>query len=229
MSPFEIIESLADFQNPFPGALTLLHVARLGGREARIALAQLWMTEGIPFAFVECPVLYDSVRLWLGKRLNVHAKEISITGSGRTGESLNPQRTGKPFDAKSDLDLFVVSGKLFNLFRDEFSRWAEDYERGVVWPRHEGEEKYWKDHKARGPKVIQKGFIDAKMIPTWKRYQMSQRTANCMWQLVEKLKLTGKGPKPLRASVRIYADWDSLINRISYNLRSLAEATTRAS
>ena len=58
---------------------------------------------------------------------------------------------------------------------------------------------------------------------------MSQRTANCMWQLVEKLKLTGKGPKPLRASVRIYADWDSLINRISYNLRSLAEATTRAS
>ena len=63
MSPFEIIESLADFQNPFPDALTLLQVARLGGREARISLAQLWMTEGIPFAFVECPVLYDSVRL----------------------------------------------------------------------------------------------------------------------------------------------------------------------
>ena len=34
MSPFEIIESLADFQNPFPGALTLLHVWAVEKRES---------------------------------------------------------------------------------------------------------------------------------------------------------------------------------------------------
>ena len=225
MRPFKIIEPMATLQNPFPGARTLLHVARVGGQEARIALAQLWITEGIPFAFAECPVLYDSVRSWLGARLNVHAKEISITGSGRIGESINPRKIGKPFDAKSDLDLFVVSGKLFNLFRVEFHRWAEDYERGEVWPRNKRAEEYWKDHKARGPQVMKQGFIDAKMIPSLNRYQISQRTANCMWQLVEKLKFTNKGPKPSRASVRVYADWDSLVKRISYNLRSSAEAT----
>ena len=216
---------MAVLQNPFPDARTLLDIAHIGGQEARIALAQLWITEGIPFAFVECPVLYDSVRSWLGAKLNVHAKEISITGSGRIGESINPRKIGKPFDAKSDLDLFVVSGKLFNLFRVEFHRWADDYERGEVRPRGKQAEKYWKDNKARGPKVIGMGFIDAKMIPSWNRYQMSQRTANCMWQLVEKLKFTNKGPKPSRASVRVYADWDSLVKRISYNLRSSAEAT----
>ena len=216
---------MANLQNPFPSALTLLHVARIGGHEARIALAQLWITEGIPFAFRECPVLYDSVRSWLSKGLNVNAKEISITGSGRIGESLNPQRIGRPFGPTSDLDLFVVSGKLFNLFRDEFYRWSEDYECGAVRPRSKQEEKYWKDNKARGPNVIRLGFIDVKMIPPWKRYQMAQTTANCMWQLVEKLKFTNKGPKPSRASVRVYADWDSLVKRVSYNLRSSAEAT----
>ncbi len=224
MKPFKIIEPMADLQNPFPGALTLLHVAHIGGKEARIALAQLWITEGIPFAFADCPVLYDSVRSWLGARLNVHAKEISITGSGRIGESLDPRKIGKPFDDNSDLDLFVVSGKLFNLFRDEFNRWAEDYERGSVWPRNEREVGYWKEHRVRGPKVIRRGFIDAKMIPSWNRYEMSQKTANYMWQLVEKLKFTNKGPKPSRASVRLYADWDSLVKSISYNLQISAKA-----
>lgn len=225
MRPFKIIEPMADLQNPFPGALSLLRVARIGGKEARIALAQLWITEGIPFAFADCPVLYDSVRSWLGARLNVHAKEISITGSGRIGESLNPQNIGKPFSSTSDLDLFVVSGKLFNQFRDEFHRWAEDYERGDVRPRNKQEETYWRDNKARIPQNIRLGFIDAKKIPHMHRYQMSQITANCMWELVENLKFTSKGPKPARASVRVYADWDSLVKRVSYNLRSSAEAT----
>lgn len=216
---------MADLQNPFPGALTLLNVARIGGKEARIALAQLWITEGIPFVFAECPVLYDSVRSWLGARLNVHAKEISMTGSGRIGESINPRNIGRPFSATSDLDLFVVSNKLFTQFQDEFHQWSEDYECGDVLPRNWWEEKYWKDHKERGPRVIRRGFIDAWMIPSRNVYQMAQRTANCMWQLVEKLRLTDKGPKPSRASIRVYADWESLVKCISYNLRSSAEAT----
>ena len=128
----------------------------MGGREARIALAQLWMTEGIPFAFVECPVLYDSVRLWLGKRLNVHAKEISITGSGRTGESLNPQRTGKPFDAKSDLDLFVY--RACSIYFEMNS--ADGLRtRGVVWPRHEGEENTGRIIKLEGQRLFKRGLL----------------------------------------------------------------------
>ncbi len=221
MKPFEIANPIATLRGPYPDAKTLLDTAHKGGREVQIALAQLWLTEGIPFAFTECPALYDSIRSWLGTKLDVHAKEISIAGSARLGESLKPKKIGTPFNKASDLDLFVVSGKLFNQLRNEFNVWSNDYESGVIKPRHDKEKGYWMENKKRGPKLINLGFIDAKMIPTWNRYQMSQKTAHSMWELVEKLKSTANSPKPQRASIRCYNNWSSLIERISLNLHCL--------
>ena len=221
MRPFEIVETMSALKSHYPDARTLINVAHEGGRQARIIIAQLWLTEGIPFAFSECPALYDSIRSWLGTKLDVHAKEISILGSARLGESLNPKKIGTPFNKASDLDLFVVSGKLFNQLRNEFNIWSNDYESGVIKPRHGREKGYWMDNKKRGPKLIDRGFIDAKMIPTWNRYQMSQKTANCMWQLVEKLNSTANSPKPREASIRCYNNWSSLIKCISFNLHHL--------
>ena len=219
MKPFEIVESMSALKSHYPDARTLINAAHEGGRQARVALAQLWLTEGIPFAFFECPALYDSIRSWLGTKLDVHAKEISIVGSARLGESLNPKKIGTPFNKESDLDWFVVSGRLFNQLRNEFNVWSNDYESGVIKPRHEKEKSYWMKNKERGMEVIDRGFIDAKMIPTWDRYQTSQRTADCMWRLVEKLKSTANSPKPPRASIRCYVDWDSAVKQISLNLR----------
>lgn len=224
MKPFEIVESMSALKSHYPDARTLMNAAHEGGCQARVAIAQLWLTEGIPFAFSECPALYDSIRSWLSTKLDVHAKKISILGSARLGESLNPKKIGTPFNKASDLDLFVVSGRLFNQLRNEFNVWSNDYESGVINPRHEREKIYWMDNKKRGPKVIDLGFIDAKMIPALNRYQMSQRTANCMWQLVEKLKSTANSPKPQRASIRCYNNWSSLIERISFNLHCLVES-----
>ena len=219
MKPFEIIESMSALKSHYPDARTLINVAYQGGWQARVAIAQLWLTEGIPFAFSECPALYDSIRSWLSTKLDVHAKEISIVGSARLGESLNPKKIGTPFNRASDLDLFVVSGRLFNQLRNEFNVWSNDYESGVIKPRHEKEKSYWMENKERVPKIIDRGFIDAKMIPTRKRYQTSQKTANSMWLLVEKLKSTANSPKPPRASIRCYVDWDSAVKQISLNLR----------
>ena len=219
MKPFEIVESMSALKSHYPDARTLINAAHEGGWQARVALAQLWLTEGIPFAFSECPALYASIRSWLGTKLDVHAKEISIVGSARLGESLNPEKIGTPFNKESDLDLFVVSGRLFNQLRNEFNVWSNDYESGVIKPRHEKEKSYWMENKEGGMETIDRGFIDAKMIPTWDRYQTSQRTADCMWRLVEKLKSTANSPKPREASIRCYVDWDSAVKQISLNLR----------
>ncbi len=210
---------MSALKSHYPDARTLINAAHEGGWQARVAIAQLWLTEGIPFAFSECPALYASIRSWLGTKLDVHAKEISIVGSARLGESLNPEKIGTPFNKESDLDWFVVSGRLFNQLRNEFNVWSNDYESGVIKPRYEKEKSYWMKNKERGMEVIDRGFIDAKMIPTWDRYQTSQRTANCMWQLVEKLKSTANSPKPPMASIRCYNDWDSAVKQISLNLR----------
>ena len=210
---------MSALKSHYPDARTLINAAHEGGRQARVAIAQLWLTEGIPFAFSECPALYASIRSWLGTKLDVHAKEISIVGSARLGESLNPKKIGTPFNKESDLDLFVVSGRLFNQLRNEFNIWSNDYESGVIKPRDEQEKEYWMDNKKRGPKIIARGFIDAKMIPNWNRYQTSQKTADCMWRLVEKLKSTTNSPKPPMASIRCYVDWNSAVKQISLNLR----------
>ena len=48
------------------------------------------------------------------KGLNINVKEISLTGSGRIGQSLAPKKLGQTFTEQvSDLDVFVISGLMF--------------------------------------------------------------------------------------------------------------------
>ena len=62
MKPFGVPDSCVDLKCMRLSAHTLRAAAR-GGKDARITLAQLWITEGIPFAFAECPAVYDSIRI----------------------------------------------------------------------------------------------------------------------------------------------------------------------
>lgn len=207
-------------RGPYPDPKAFMDAAR-SGRQSREALARLWMSEGIPFAFRDCPSIYESIRSWLSFKLHVHAKAISMVGSYRIGWSLSPEKVGAPISNSSDIDLFVVSRELFNSVSDEFCGWAHDFSTGKVCPRNSKEEEYWLDHRSRGSTVLNRGFIDIKMIPSWDRYRVAQTTADVMWQLVAKLRKTPNAPQPTAASVRCYADWESSINQISYNLNAL--------
>ena len=95
MRPFGVPDSCVYLKSARLSANALLEAAR-GGKEARITLAQLWMTEGIPFAFEERPAVYESIRIWLGRELGVHAKQIGLTGSG-------PQRSPHILHKESSL------------------------------------------------------------------------------------------------------------------------------
>ena len=219
MKPFSISEPLLTFREARPTAQRLLEVAREGNRRSRVTLAQLWLTEGIPAAFSDCPALYDVIRLWLGTQLQIHAKEISLVGSARIGQSLNPRTTGKPFDNTSDLDLLAVSPRLFESFQGDFKQWSADFDDGRIQPNTEKEAFYWSDNLTRGPDILRRGFMDSGLVPRRTEYASIQKTAQSLWLLVKKLKLTDGAPKPGRASLRVYRGWDSAVTQISLSLR----------
>ena len=222
MEPFSIPASLRDLTAPYPDPCLVLDAAR-GGEQARIALVRLWLSEGIPHAFQECPAVYEAVRSWLSAMLGVHAKEIGIVGSARLGASLAPNKSGRKFSGTSDLDLFIVSKDLFEKLREEFCQWSRAFESGEVTAKSTTEEKYWPENNKRVPKNITAGFLDSKFIPNHESYPVTKNIAESMFLLTEKLKDTSNAPKPSKASVRCYKSWDSFVRQNSLSLRAGVE------
>jgi hypothetical protein len=218
MEPFRIATPLVGFCDPYPDPRLLLEVGRSGGEQARIALARQWLSEGIPYVFRECPAMYEAVRTWLSMFLNVHAKEIGLTGSARLGASLSPLKLGKPFNDSSDLDIFIISDQLFGVLREEFRRWSYDFESGLVKASNGRQEEFWRDNNARGPKMLDRGFIDQKMIPNLPNYPTIKKISQTMWLLVEKLKKTPNAPQPKQASIRCYSSWSAFVRQTTLNL-----------
>ena len=218
MEPFRVATPIVELTDPYPDARVVVDTARRGGEPARVALARLWLSEGIPYAFRDCPAVYESVRTWLSAWLDVHAKEIGVSGSARLGASLAPAKLGKKFGATSDLDLFIVSASLFRELREEFRNWSFDYESNRVVPHNDREALFWRDNNARGPKMIDRGLLDQKMIPNLPAYPITKKMSQGMWVLVEKLKKTPNAPHPKMASVRCYSSWASLVRQVMLNL-----------
>ena len=220
MEPFRIPADLLGLSAHYPNARDLARVARSGGEAARVSIARLWLSEGVPFAFRDCPGIYESLRTWLSAWLGVHAKEIGITGSAQIGSSLAPRKLGAPFDNDSDLDLFVISTGLFSEMREDFRRWSFDFERNACKPNNKREAGFWKDNLTRGQRLIQRGFLDQKMVPNLPEYPTIKKISQGMWVLVEKLKLTDRAPTPAMASLRCYSSWDTFVNQVSLSLQS---------
>lgn len=218
MKPFAISDQLKDVSETYPAANTIAKAGKNGGQEARSALARLWLSEGIPYAFKDRPAVYEAMRSWLSNNLDVNAKNFSLVGSARIGTSLAPSKLGSAFNYKSDLDLVVISNALFADLRDEFCQWSRDFEGEKVIPRNSNEEKYWKDNNKRGHIHIQRGFIDQKMIPNLSQYPVVRRISETMAILIQKLKATDHAPNIEHASLRCYASWDYFVRQISLNL-----------
>lgn len=189
-------------------------------RHTRDAVARLWLSEGLPCAFRDCPGVYEDIRGWMSSRLDVHPKQITLVGSARTGYSL--ANFGKQFGEHSDLDFCVVSAELFGSFSRVFDAFSEDYRSGVVQPRNERERMLWDENLRFGGRNIPQGFFDADKLPTFDRYPLAQRVGQTMWALKSKLEITPGAPRVRRASIRLYRDWRSFIERLTLNLRSVA-------
>ncbi len=223
MEPFRIPKPILKLIGPYPDPKILLDAAHSGGGQAQVALVRLWLSEGIPYAFRKCPAIYESVRTWLSAVLNVHAKEISLVGSARLGKSIVPPNVGKPFDDTSDLDIFIVSGRLFEALRKDFFSWSFDFEKGQITANNCREAKCWRNNNNEVPKNIQRGFIDTKKIPNRLKYSTAQKINNTMYLLVSKLEITLNAPKPKAASVRCYSSWDAFVQQALLSLCKCAK------
>jgi hypothetical protein len=205
----------------FPSSDELRNTLSGVPRASREIVARLWVTEGLPSAFLNAPAVYEDIRGWLGSRLGVHAKEITLIGSARIGYSLAPPPDyGRPFSEKSDLDLSIISGSLFQRVTSAFDSFAVDYKTEGIKPRSQHERELWDGNIKFGDRNIPKGFFDPDKVPNFNRYPIAQCISQSMWMLLKRLEATPNAPQVRHASVRVYRDWQSFINRVSFNLLS---------
>jgi hypothetical protein len=199
---------------------TLQQVLPKLSHEERKHFVYLWLIEGIPFAFREIPLLYGDIRNWLASRLDIPIKDVTLVGSARIGFSF--AKFGKPFGPHSDLDFAIVSERWFQKLQTNFTSWDFDFKNGKIEPTNDTENKHWNENINRIPENIRRGFITADLLPN--RYDAKQSIGTIMWALNEKLKRTEGSPVVRRASIRVYRDWNSLINQCNLNLSIVARS-----
>lgn len=230
MRPFLISEKFKHLREQYPTSLCLREAVTGIRRLDLLSVLRLWLTEGIPFAFKDSPMLYESVREWIAMRLQVHPKAITLIGSGRIGYSLRPLPVfGRDFNAKSDLDFSVVDQPLFSRVVSTFVVWESDVTDGRAAPRNAREKRFWDDTLKRMPDKIERGFIDPELIPTLIKYHDVVTILDTLYLLKAKLQVTAGGPSIRKATLRVYRDWSAFFGQMSLNmshtLASFAEET----
>jgi hypothetical protein len=91
-------------------------------------------------------------------------------------------------------------------------------------PRHQHERDLWEENLAFGERNIPHGFFDPNKVPNFDRYPVVRQVNQSMWALVKKLEVTPGAPRVRRASTRVYRDWQSFIERVSFNLMAALRA-----
>ena len=217
--PFSVSPKLSSLPNPFPSADQLRSALSNGKRWEREIFVRLWLSEGVPFSFRNSPALFENLRGWLGNRLSVHPKEITLIGSGRIGYSLaSGDQYGREFSETSDLDFSIVSSSLFHLLVQSFYQYADDYESGRVTPTTNRQVELWPENISVCRKNIQRGFLDNNKIPSLRSYPVVRNINYAMWYLEKRLRETPEAPRVKHASVRVYRCWRSFVDQVSLNL-----------
>ena len=219
MKPFLISEGAKTLVGEYLTAealKTTLHSLRY---DEKLGLLRLWASEGIPFAFRKTPLLYEAIRHWLGARLSIHPKLITVIGSVRLGYSLAPLPDfGRPLSAASDLDLSIVTDTVFGHLRNDLDKWKGDMKSGTVHPRNKTEARFWPENLEKLPKNIFKGFVDPYKIPTLPAYGTVRYLRQTEWILGKKMGVTPEAPPVSGVSIRVYRDWQSFLNQLDRSL-----------
>ena len=220
IEPFALSSETTKLLGSYPSSAILRDVYARTLHEERLGIIRLWMTEGIPFAFKQYPLLYEEVRNFIARGITVEAKEVTLVGSGRIGFSLSKDEWGDPFNGDSDLDFVVVSDSLFRVLVAEFQTWVRDLASRKVLPRNEPETATWLENIEILNQKIPRGFIQVRLLPFHDNYPHVRRCYDTIWLLRKKLKSTATAPRLSDASIRVYSSWRSCVNqlRINFNI-----------
>lgn len=206
--PSEVMKRLTSVLTP-EDALEVIFEASSREREW---LTRLWISEGIPHAFRKQPALFEACRFWLGTKLNIDPKCITLIGSGRTGFSLSPRKFGRAYNERSDLDFSIVSAALFERLRADAEAWLEDYREGRA-----SVNKHSKDNYRNIPEIIRRGFVDHWKLPVERRYETVWILDDCINKLTANLLLVPEMCRFSKMSFRVYRDWPALIRQAEIN------------
>jgi hypothetical protein len=180
---------------------------------------RLWLTEGIPFAFRDKPILYELGRESLARVLGDDPKHVSMAGSARLGFSLAEKKFGQAFTSKSDLDVFLVSPAMFERLASDAQLFVDRFQAGLIELKTAGQKKYWPTNAAELPITMQSGFIDSWRVPNVGRYPAFQAVSSALTALGKTLAPAADDLWSIeRLSLRTYASWDRAIAHIGGSL-----------
>lgn len=176
---------------------------------------RLWVSEGIPFAFRERPLVYECLRSWMGDRLGVEPRNITVIGSARLGCSLAREpKFGEPYGDESDLDFAIISDRLFANVVADFELWKSKITRKEEHFRND----FGQENLDRLPANITRGFIDAYKIDHHRYLEHAALVTNTASYGQQRLQSTEGAPKGKRMSIRVYEDFDAFFRQMRLNL-----------
>jgi hypothetical protein len=227
MAAFKISNALMQLKDTYPDKESFLYALKNCTTQEQFGIIRLWLTEGIPYAFRDNPFLYETVRdklveiFRIRSNVTIHAKEITLIGSGRIGYSLAPApKYGKLFNEDSDLDFSIISDTLFLKCKEAFELWLSDYlNHDTILDGKEN--KYWASNANNVPKNIDIGFIDANKIPRLDKYKIAVDIGRAEDIISLRLKGTYKPPLTFKISISVYKNWVAFFNRRFKNINAL--------
>ena len=180
------------------------------------SLINHYIIDNPPYAFMSIPLLFDQVKQFLGKELEVSVDCIKLIGSAKQGFSIDPNQYGKPFSEKSDMDFTIIDVMLFEKLKTDFERWQQAYDSGEVSPRNKTEEYYWNENIKGLPNNIKRGFVDPHKIPLFSSVcPTNNKISNVLTRVQANLSLYNIKTKGL--SLRVYKDYTSFYKQIKLN------------
>lgn len=165
-----------------------------------VMFIRAYVQERTPAAFASQPMLWEAVREWFAKRLDVHPREIGLSGSAQSGFSLKAAKRGVPFDPNSsDLDLFLVSEKYLARL---------DREIRLFISSNSGDSNFAAQAETV-ERQLRMGYVDLNQIPAnHDKYPILAAARNDVSIIVARLRLHNFNLKP--SHLRVYRNWGSL-------------------
>ncbi len=217
--PFSLSIGSQNLKGIYPTSQEIKDVFTNASEAERYGIIRLWITEGIPYAFRDQPLIYEEIREFIAKGVNIHSKEVTLVGSGRIGYSLKKKVWGKTFTDSSDLDFTIISNELYSKLVFDFKKWVGDIESKKIKPKTENELKGWLGSIEVVDRNIPQGFIYTKNLLPYSDYSTVRKCYGTMNKLQEKLAHTKNAPKVSDVSIRVYADWKSCVRQLQINFK----------
>lgn len=145
--------------------------------------------------FGDCRILnsekYFQLRLAIAKRFDVHPNEVLVVGSAKLGFSIAPKKKFRHFGDTSDIDVVIVSDRLFStVWASVYSFWKDK----VLW-----------ETEADFKKYLFRGWIRPDKLPPSTKFHLSKD----WWEFFREVTASGQFG-PYKISGALYKSWEFL-------------------